>query len=263
MAVHYGCRTELEEYLCCGVDTPPHNMLLHYDDKCIRRPTRVGKGTDGGHILICGRKKSFFPFHCMVGPDWPIVVVVFTMIISVNVIVLPIISALGWPVLLIGLVGFISLLASYASVACSDPGIVYDPDSAKDIIAEQNGHENADIESRGLVSSTIHGDDQGGVLSTSVQDGDALSPLSPSSSALNPQPNVSDAQSYRHAQIMPENNTSSISSSSAVVTPLVVQNLVHSESMDCGQCEIKRPRTARHCTYCGVCVEQLGTILLV
>jgi len=28
-------------------------------------------------------------------------------------------------------------------------------------------------------------------------------------------------------------------------------------TMECGQCQIQRPFSARHCAYCGVCVESL------
>ena len=54
------------------------------------------------------------------------VVLVYALIISINSIVLGVASpCLGWPVLLIGLSGFGLLLLAYTSVACSDPGIIY------------------------------------------------------------------------------------------------------------------------------------------
>ena len=63
----------------------------------------------------------------MVGPDWPIVVLVYFLIVAIDTIVLGVISPLGWPPVLIGIVGAVFLLFAYSFVACSDPGIVYRP----------------------------------------------------------------------------------------------------------------------------------------
>lgn len=63
----------------------------------------------------------------MVGPDWPIVVLVYFLIVVIDTVVLGVISPLGWPPVLIGIVGAVFLLFAYSFVACSDPGIVYRP----------------------------------------------------------------------------------------------------------------------------------------
>lgn len=61
----------------------------------------------------------------MVGPDWPIVLLVYVLIVVIDGVVLGVISPLGWPPVLIGIFGMIVLLTSYSFVACSDPGIIY------------------------------------------------------------------------------------------------------------------------------------------
>jgi len=61
----------------------------------------------------------------MVGPDWPIVALVYILIVVIDIVVLSVIAPLGWPPVLIGTLGAICLLISYSMVACSDPGIVY------------------------------------------------------------------------------------------------------------------------------------------
>lgn len=165
------------------------------DGKCVSWPTRIG-----GQILLYGKRKSYFPYHCMVGPDWIIVVLVYFLIIAINAIVLGVISPLGWPPVLIGLVGMACLLAAYSSVACSDPGIIYKNDFTPESTAND------------------------GV-------GDIEDPACGASIA--------------------------ITAGSSVVTTPPRAMLDVPNTMDCGQCEFKRPYSARHCTYCEVCIDEL------
>lgn len=39
------------------------------------RPTYVGR-----MILLCGRKDALFPFQCLVGPDWPCMLVTYSIV---------------------------------------------------------------------------------------------------------------------------------------------------------------------------------------
>mmetsp|Transcript_17360 Transcript_17360/g.23855 ORF Transcript_17360/g.23855 Transcript_17360/m.23855 type:complete len:239 (+) Transcript_17360:31-747(+) len=91
------------------------------------KPVRVGNS-----ILLCGKRKSAFPFQFMVGPDWPMVALVYILIVVVDIVVLSVIAPIGWPPVLIGIVGAICLLIAYSMVACSDPGIVYSNDIQSD-----------------------------------------------------------------------------------------------------------------------------------
>lgn len=45
------------------------------------RPVYVGR-----NILLCGRKDGVFPFQCLVGPDWPCMVVTYAIITVPTVI---------------------------------------------------------------------------------------------------------------------------------------------------------------------------------
>lgn len=109
--------------LCCPCVRDDNSM--NDDGSFICYPTRVGAS-----ILFYGRRKSYFPFHCSVGPDWLMVVVVFALIIVINGVILYVVSPLGWPPVLIGGVGALFLLCAYCSVAFTDPGTVFKNDYA-------------------------------------------------------------------------------------------------------------------------------------
>ena len=113
-------REPLERCFCsCVVDS--HDLCD--DGKPVEQPTRIG-----GSILFCGKRKSTFPFHCMVGPDWPFVALVYIMIIVINAVVLYVISPIGWIPVIIGLIGAVFLLIAFTKTAFSDPGIIYKND---------------------------------------------------------------------------------------------------------------------------------------
>ena len=170
---------------CAIIDNDP----LKDDGSFVCYPRNIG-----GSFLLYGKKRSHFPYQCFVGPDWPIVVIVYILVIVIDVIVLYIISPLGWPPVLIGGLGAILLLWKYSSVACSDPGIIYR-------------------------------NDLGGYQAQSLL---SIDPENQNATALN------------------ELNA--------------VSNTVHQHqpnSMECGQCQITRPTSARHCIYCKTCIEDL------
>jgi len=68
-----------------------------------------------------------------------------------------VVSPLGWPVILIGLFGFIILLCSYSAVACGDPGIIFsEPDESVlpgDQLLKEDEEENAISEGKATISS--------------------------------------------------------------------------------------------------------------
>jgi hypothetical protein len=174
-------------FCCCVVD----DISMIDDGKPVTRPTRIG-----GSILLCGKRKTKFPYQCLIGPDWPVVVLVYILIVFINAIILGVTSPLGWPPLLIGLVGTFVLLMAYSAVACSDPGIVYKND---------------------FTPMT----DGGG--------GDIEDPMCGSNSSV---------------------NTNVVSSQ-----PRTLLNVPN--SIECGQCDFRRPYSARHCGYCKVCIDEL------
>ena len=175
-------REPLERVLCCCVT---NSADIRDDGKPVDGPTRIGIS-----ILFYGKRKAMFPFHCMVGPDWPLVVVVYCLIIGINAGILYAIHPIGWPLVLIGAVGAIALLWAYSLTALSDPGIVYKND---------------------FPAPEDHSDPERGTTNL-------------------------------HTPIM--TNTSTI-------MPAVPHTI------ECGQCDLRRPFTARHCDYCKLCVDNL------
>jgi hypothetical protein len=272
MAFKIQPRAQYEDCFCGKINTPAPDRALVNDDHVtelfVGPKRRVGKGDYGGHILLCGKKKSYFPFHCMVGPDWPVVVIVFTLIIVIDIIVLPVIAALGWPVLLIGLVGFAGTLTSYAFVACSDPGIIYDPESERLLnLDSPRGNGNfADLESGPLVHHQQNSatEDEAAHAYGKVT---AVSPP-PSASELNPIAHgLGDADGNKN-ELPPLDTTGGLVdtvNSGSVVPNTATSPQQHIQyfngmainTMQCGHCEIMRPKTARHCNYCGVCIDHL------
>jgi hypothetical protein len=184
-------REPFNRLCCCFLRESP----LIDNNEFVAQPTRVGSS-----ILICGRRKSRFPFQCLVGPDWPIVLVVYALIVGIDGLVLWIVSPLGWVPVLIGTVTCIILLYFYSSVACSDPGIIYKNDFTS--LKESTSPCGMDIES---CADTSH------------------------------KPHVHSISLPRHAN----------------------QLLAIPDTMDCGQCDLKRPVTARHCVHCETCIDEL------
>lgn len=186
--------TERIESLCCSCVV--ENDSLQDDGRPVLSSVRIGRS-----ILLYGKRKSNFPFHCLIGPDWPLVVVVIALIVSINVAVLYVISPLGWPPVLIGIVGFVVLLSAFCYTAFSDPGIIYNderPSSSHRSVSNTDLENPMDIKLQ-TRSSSLH---------------------VPIISASSPMPSVPN-------------------------------------SIECGQCKLQRPYTARHCDYCKVCIDRL------
>ena len=59
------CRKVTERYLCCCVRDAVVGREKKDDGQFEMSPVRVGE-----FILFYGRRRSTFPFHCLVGPDW-------------------------------------------------------------------------------------------------------------------------------------------------------------------------------------------------
>jgi hypothetical protein len=182
-------RKPLERWFCPCVRAGED---LSDDGQWVSSPIKIGSS-----ILMYGRRKSAWPAHCLVGPDWPFVLLVLFLIVAVNVTVLAVIAPIGWPPVFIGMLGTVVLGVSYCRTAFSDPGIVYKNDC-------DSSHSN--------ISQDIESVEDKPTLQTPIMQGSEV-------------PSVS------------------------------ARHLPH--SMDCGQCNFKRPHTARHCDYCGTCVDQL------
>ena len=217
------------------------------------RPIRVG-----GNILLCGKRNSRFPYHCMIGPDWACMSFVYIAIILIHAFVLGLSSpCLGWPTLAIGLTGFTVLMIAYSRVACSNPGIVFQttrsPVKEKDEDAEVEKkkekedddvemgkmQEKEEIESNSSRGSSNNGDDGSGSLlkRKSVESATKSTAISPINNNNNSSSNITT-----------DNVTAIVNTQGAVPKP---------KEVPCGHCQFDRPLKARHCMYCGCCINGL------
>jgi hypothetical protein len=292
-------RKLMEKIMCGSIHEVPKGYELKNFNDVAQRPTRVGRGDAGGSILICGQRKSYFPFQCFVGPDWPMLVCVYGTILTANLTLLPIIAYLGWPVIVIGTLGFVGLLYFYSAVACSDPGIIFDEDldspapSQREVSSQslsspsqlviqgvradasmiQNASvvvqgtiiKSSSISSMNIVPSSVRIDveNQGGnSLSNSDEDPHILSGTasllghshdSQTIKSHDSQPIISNSSNIIVGSSQPENLDLEANNHRKVsphVQPLI--STVPSKSnngripeIECGQCEIKRPYSAR------------------
>eukprot|EP00981_Chlorochromonas_danica_P002152 scaffold428_cov168-Ochromonas_danica.AAC.17 len=218
-------RDPLDHFCCCCV-LEDNDMVD--DNRFLCWPRKVGKS-----ILCYGRRKSVFPYHCLVGPDWCAVVFVYFAILAAHGVILGVASPLGWPPILIGAVGGSALLVAYSVTVFSDPGIIYKNDYP---VSED------DEEAVSLTQAAM-------VVAQEVDDPMHQPSSSPTNARLTP------------AVIHPTSNIamSTLSTGRANSRFRAVGGVdhQHKNTMECGQCQFHRPTTARHCSYCGVCIDDL------
>jgi hypothetical protein len=202
--------------------------------------------------------------------DWPVVVIVYVLVIVIDAIVLPIISPLGWPVLLIGLFGFAVTLISYSAVACSDPGIIYDTETRNvNSDSPRNSHDlesgplvqNQEMQTQELLGSgaphsAVYAVTPSVAFNARTESGESLRVLKNDEPADRNNQSSSVPATTNEASSTVNHSVVSASSPQLQI-PLQVNGVSTSNVMQCGQCEIIRPKTARHCNYCGVCVDHL------
>lgn len=210
---------------CTWVEPSVEAEELIDDDIYATWPKFVGE-----RILFWGKKNSYWPFHCFVGADWPIVVLTYMIIVVANAVVLAIIAPLGWPVVLAGSVSCVILLAFYTATVATNPGIIY---------------KEVDKDSESVIQSTS----SSAIASESQQPMLELEPglSTVEENATNPSRAVS------MSVLTGESSTTVISPMEEVgVRPPDIPSTI-----ECGQCKIQRPFSARHCYYCKVCVNEL------
>lgn len=127
---------------------------------------------------------------------------------------------MGWPILLIGGTSCLLLLFFYSMTVCSDPGIIYknDYDNSTELNRLNGNNDN-------LVDDmeTSRRKDGSG-------DGIAIRTNGSTSNSINDSP----------------------PNSAFTLLPVPRE-----PTIECGQCNLHRPTYARHCSYCGVCIENL------
>jgi palmitoyltransferase ZDHHC9/14/18 len=126
---------------------------------------------------------------------------------------------MGWPILLIGGTSFTLLLFFYSMTVCSDPGIIY-----------KNDYDNSTELNR-----------LNGVSDSSVDDIESSRRKDGSNDGITIRTNGGGSNSL---------NDSPPNSFNLLPVP-------REPTIECGQCNLHRPTYARHCSYCGVCIENL------
>ena len=77
-------------------------------------------------MLICGRRRSSFPYHLFVGPEWPCMLVTYSLIIVPSIFFLVNVATIWGPaVIVLGTVSLFVLLVVFSCTACSDPGVIF------------------------------------------------------------------------------------------------------------------------------------------
>lgn len=175
------------------------------------------------------------------------------------------------------------ILRFYTMTACSDPGIVFikvpspdsDPSSrqamARDASAEESEalqlvkrdsydkREERRESEDGLIDGDVemgtlpqeHSDDREGERRTSPAAGTSRSLPSPKASTNRIV--VGQVASANR----PAHNSNTHSTALALLGTPAAPYLPPPPLVECGRCQLDRPRDASHCHYCGVCVKQL------
>ena len=108
--------------LPCGFRFPD-NTERKEDGKfiyCI--PHRIGN-----MILLFGKKSTGFPYHLLIGPEWPCMIVTYSLIIIPTLFfLLNVASLLGPIVIALGVCILFFTVCAFSCTACTDPGIIFE-----------------------------------------------------------------------------------------------------------------------------------------
>ena len=207
----------------------------------------------GTSLMVWGRKNSYFPYQCFLGPDWPIVIMTYVMIIVINVVVLAVVAPIGLPAVGVGACTGCILLYYYSAVVGTNPGIIYrDEDIPLAPIQ---------VTVPSIVSANTEGV-SGGVSPdkavlmeeakhTDMDDGegscDSTNQLLEVASSEGASDGFAVADTTTKRKSTPMKSDADGNSGIPVVPSTV----------PCGTCKLDRPFSARHCHYCEVCVDNL------
>ena len=214
----------------------------------------------GTSILFWGKKRSHFPYQCFVGPVWPVVMLTYALIIGVNIVVLGVVSASGWIPVVVGVLTCLVLLYYYTYTIATNPGIIYkqkvlsDIENPKDVLHVdisnstelQSGVVATDVANPGSeqnarnVSTEEEEENCPSTKNLLAKSDDSVAPVSRTNiSTVYPMPTVPTPASVPHPMTV------------GVSAPEVPSTI------ECGRCQLQRPYSARHCSYCDVCVDDL------
>jgi hypothetical protein len=115
-------------FLCCCVkqfkDKVEERTLdgIHY-----WRPVQIGNS-----YLLCGKKNGSFPRQMFVGPEWPCMVITnILIIVPTYFFIVDIAMELNIGVVIMALITGFTLLVMFSATACTDPGIVWLPNTSE------------------------------------------------------------------------------------------------------------------------------------
>jgi hypothetical protein len=274
----------LKAAFCCCVKPSRSGHELFDDDRFVTTPEYVG-----AHILLWGKKNSRFPYQCFLGPDWPVVLLTYALIIGVNVIVLSVVSPIGWPFVVVGAFTCLILLYFYSATVGTDSGIIfkqYEPVATSvPACASSNSGVSIDMSTLGVgadekaaehspvMGLAADGDVESGSresrgesddmcdstkqLITSDHSKEALSSACPPPAATSSSAAVHPAGGFTVYD--GQGSGSAVGAPRQRLPPITIEPYIPAvpTTIECGQCELQRPYSARHCTYCKACIDNL------
>jgi hypothetical protein len=108
--------------LPCGFHFPD-NTERKEDGKfiyCV--PHRIGN-----MILLFGKRTSGFPYHLIIGPEWPCMLVTYSLIIVPTIFFLINVASLLGPIVIsLGVFILFLTVSAFTCTACTDPGIIFE-----------------------------------------------------------------------------------------------------------------------------------------
>lgn len=267
----------MESDICrglCGCSCMEYEAYPNEEFVVCCDPRRVGKE----HTLLCGKRSWSYPAKLQVGPDWPVVMLVYSLMVCVYVPVLYLIyTYVRIEVFIVGVILSAAVLLSYTSVACADPGILWSderetlvqfklrtegrPQEEERKTMDKGSEENSEAwrEYRNaegklkMVPMSITSGDVGRSGSGSVA---ADIPFAEATSA---EASVGvDLESGSGGAAHPSDDDTS--TSHVELQPLPTRNLIlmqADKSFDCSTCDMRRSYQAIHCRHCNVCIEHV------
>lgn len=260
-------RESLKPYVCCCVRPGNKDMQRIDDDRFVTSPEWVGSS-----ILFWGKKNSRFPYQCFVGPDWPVVILTYFLIISANIIILSATSPLGWIPVSIGICTCSIVLYFYTFTIATNPGYVYKEMSSIDlspVVSVDSNAREKDLES-GVDNHSrlplLHTSEAPTSGSEAFGCESEVSECVQSANETENKRNDEGVGDHCEAKldgtngIKVYNNNGGNNSPQFIGAPpptAVVTTTSVPSGVECGQCQMQRPYAARHCYYCDACVEEL------
>jgi len=85
----------------------------------------------GNMILLYGKRSTGFPYHLLIGPEWPCMIVTYSFIIIPTIFFLLNVASLLGPIVISLGVCILSLtVCAFSCTACTDPGIIFESQNA-------------------------------------------------------------------------------------------------------------------------------------